>query len=86
MGEDSGGSRMNFNSFDEFLSMGGYGLYVWSAYGIALVVFAYNIIRPILMRRQVIKEQKQEQKLEHESKNSSEQGSDGLDKRAGELT
>lgn len=86
VGEVSGSSRMNFNSFDEFLAMGGYGLYVWSAYGITLVVFAYNIIRPILMRRRELKQQKQQQKHEQESKNSSEQGAKGLDKRAGELT
>lgn len=49
---------MNFDSFSAFIDMGGYGLYVWSAYVITLVVFVYNTIRPILMRRQVIKEQK----------------------------
>jgi len=49
---------MNFNSFSAFIEMGGYGLYVWSAYSITLVVFVYNIAKPILMRKQVIREQK----------------------------
>ncbi len=49
---------MKFDSLQAFIEMGGYGLYVWSAYGITLVVFAYSIIRPILMKRAVIKEQK----------------------------
>lgn len=31
---------MNFN---EIFLMGGYGAYVWSAYGITLAVFAINI-------------------------------------------
>ncbi len=49
---------MNFHSFSAFIEMGGYGLYVWSAYAITLVVFVYNITRPMLMRKQVIREQK----------------------------
>jgi heme exporter protein D len=47
-----------FNSFSEFIDMGGYGLYVWSAYGITLVVITYNIVRPVLMRRQIIRVQR----------------------------
>jgi heme exporter protein D len=27
---------MNWTSFDQFVDMGGYGLYVWGAYGITL--------------------------------------------------
>ena len=49
---------MNFDSLSAFIEMGGYGLYVWSAYSITLVVFVYNISRPILMRKQVIREQR----------------------------
>ena len=29
---------MNWQSFDQFLHMGGYGLYVWGSYGVALVL------------------------------------------------
>ena len=80
----------NFASFDEFLNMGGYGLYVWSAYGITLVVFAYNIIRPILMRRQVLRQQKQEQQQEQKREQRSNESNmhldDNLDKPSGELT
>ncbi|MBF8269437.1 MAG: heme exporter protein CcmD [Gammaproteobacteria bacterium] len=32
---------------NEFLHMGGYAAYVWSAYGISLVVLILNIILPI---------------------------------------
>jgi len=49
---------MIFDSFSAFIEMGGYGLYVWSAYAITLVVFAYNIVRPLLMRRELIRVQK----------------------------
>ncbi len=33
--------------------MGGYGRYVWSAYGIAALVIAINIAAPILAHRRV---------------------------------
>ena len=31
---------MHWNSFDEFIHMGGYGLYVWGSYGLTLLVMA----------------------------------------------
>jgi heme exporter protein D len=35
---------MQWNSFSEFLSMGGYGFYVWASYGVTLVLLAAEII------------------------------------------
>ena len=35
---------MSFSSFQEFLSMGGHGLYVWLSYGAALIIVLYNVI------------------------------------------
>jgi heme exporter protein D len=35
-------------SFDQFLHMGGYGLYVWGSYGATLLVMAAE---PLLARR-----------------------------------
>ena len=35
------------NSLSEFLHMGGYGVYVWSAYGIAFVAMLLAIIIPL---------------------------------------
>ena len=41
----------------EFLEMGGYGLYVWSAYGLSLLVLVLNVvaarIRNSTVKRQV---------------------------------
>ena len=41
----------------EFLDMGGYGLYVWSAYGLSLLVLILNVvaarIRNSTVKRQV---------------------------------
>jgi heme exporter protein D len=40
---------MNWGSFDNFLAMGGYGLYVWGSYGVTLVLVAAELI--LLARR-----------------------------------
>lgn len=40
---------MHWNSFSEFLSMGGKGLYVWSSFGVAALCF---ILEPFFLTRQ----------------------------------
>lgn len=35
-------------TWSEFLSMGGYGAYVWSAYGLSALVLIWNLITPRL--------------------------------------
>ena len=42
-------------SWSEFISMGGYGVYVWSAYGFAIVILVINVIIPIRRRNVVLK-------------------------------
>jgi heme exporter protein D len=44
------------NSFNEFLGMGGYGMYVWPAYGIAFVVMLLNFVLPLMQRKQVLRD------------------------------
>jgi heme exporter protein D len=52
----------------EFLDMGGYAAYVWSAYGISLVVLILNIILPIHREKELIKSiQKKLQREEQRS-------------------
>lgn len=41
-------------SLAEFLSMGGYGKYVWSCYGISLIALALNIILPKMRERKTL--------------------------------
>ena len=48
---------MYFDSFAEFIEMGGHGLYVWVAYGLAAVVFFFNLMAPIFKRKRLIIEQ-----------------------------
>ena len=55
---------MHFNSFADFIAMGGHGLYVWLAYGIALVVIVFNVLSPILHKRQFIADYKRKLKRE----------------------
>lgn len=40
----------------EFLSMGGYAAFVWTSFGISLVVLLLNIVIPIVRRKQLIRE------------------------------
>jgi heme exporter protein D len=53
-------------SLEIFLEMGGYGFYVWTAYGVTFLVLLINIVWPIVQRknllRQLLIRQKREQK------------------------
>lgn len=42
----------------EFLHMGGYAFYVWTAYGAAFVVLALNLAAPIVRRRRLVRERR----------------------------
>ncbi|RYY94627.1 MAG: heme exporter protein CcmD [Comamonadaceae bacterium] len=42
---------MNWGSIDNFLAMGGYGLYVWGAFGMTALVVAAEIAQLRLRRR-----------------------------------
>lgn len=55
---------MAFESFADFIAMGKHGPYVWSAYGITLVVVVANIVAPILRRKGVIEDIKRKAKRE----------------------
>lgn len=41
-------------SLTEFLHMGGYAFYVWTSYGLALLVLIMNLWIPIRRRRKLI--------------------------------
>ncbi|EAR20576.1 heme exporter protein CcmD [Nitrococcus mobilis] len=43
-------------SWHEFLHMGGYGIYVWSAYGVAAVVLIANALWPVFRFRALRRE------------------------------
>ena len=47
---------MMWNSFDDFLAMGGYGLYVWGSLGVCAVVCIVEPLTLVLKRRALIAE------------------------------
>lgn len=40
----------------DFLAMGGYGVYIWPAYGVFVIVLAIDAIAPRVRRRRVLTE------------------------------
>ena len=40
----------------EFLGMGGYAAYVWSAYAVFLIVLLFDAIGPLRQRRRTLRE------------------------------
>jgi len=40
----------------EFFHMGGYGFYVWTSYGLALLVLLANLLSPILLKKKLLRE------------------------------
>ena len=42
-------------NLDQFLNMGGYALYVWSSYGLALVLLLWIFAKPLLDKKNLLK-------------------------------
>jgi len=49
---------MTMESISSFFSMGGHGLFIWSAYGITLIVLSINVWLPRLTRSKFIRIEK----------------------------
>ncbi|MBC3957525.1 MULTISPECIES: heme exporter protein CcmD [Pseudomonas] len=47
---------MSFESLADFLAMGRHGLFVWSAYGLCLLVLLVNVALPVLARRRYLQQ------------------------------
>ena len=69
-----GESILNFDSFSDFLHMGGHGLYVWLCYGLAFFLFTIILLQPILTRKNIIRElsQIQRRNLNNETDDTSQ--------------
>ncbi|WP_224797947.1 heme exporter protein CcmD [Idiomarina abyssalis] len=50
---------MAFDSFTDFVAMGGYGLYVWLSFFLSFVVLAGVALETLLAKRQLAKKSKQ---------------------------
>jgi heme exporter protein D len=55
---------MQWNSLSEFISMGGYGFYVWGSYGVTLVLLAAEIIMLRSRRRRIARTSEVSRKVE----------------------
>lgn len=42
-------------TLQQFLAMGGYAFYVWTAYGVTFLVLLTNIVWPIVQRKQFLR-------------------------------
>ncbi len=49
--------QLQFSSLGEFLEMGIYTFHVWSVYGLFTVFLTYNLLMPLLRRKQFLREQ-----------------------------
>ena len=47
---------MAFTSFSEFIAMGGYGFYVWLAYGVSLFSVLILILSTVQKRKKIFKQ------------------------------
>ncbi|MDV6316932.1 heme exporter protein CcmD [Idiomarina sp. HP20-50] len=53
---------MAFDSFTDFVAMGGYGLYVWLSFFLSFVVLAGVALETLIAKRQLVKKSRQLQK------------------------
>ncbi len=56
----------------EFFHMGGYAFFVWTSYGLTLIVVVANIVAPIMQRKKVISRIKRAIKREEIERANSE--------------
>jgi heme exporter protein D len=56
---------MNWQSFEHFVHMGGYGLYVWGSYGMTLLVLFAEALAARHRRRQAFAAARNEPELEN---------------------
>ncbi len=67
---------MQFDSFSDFLAMGGYGFYVWLSFGIAAALILVLIFSSILSHKQVLKNIASQQLRENKLRQLRKQRSD----------
>lgn len=43
-------------NLEQFFAMGGYAFYVWTSYGITTAVLLWNLLAPIVQRKQLLRQ------------------------------
>lgn len=59
---------MQFDSFAEFIAMGGHGLYVWLAYGSTILVMVGSTIVLMLAKRRQMSQIRWQVQVDHDAK------------------
>ncbi len=67
---------MYFDSFNELIDMGGHGPYVWACYAIALTILVFNIVSPLMAKKQFMSELSR--RLKRERRISEKENGEGL--------
>ena len=55
---------MSFDTFGEFLAMGGHGLYVWLSYGAAFIMLLYHVVSVRVRLRRFLQDARDRQRRE----------------------
>lgn len=61
---------MAFSSFSEFFAMGGYGFYVWLAYGVSLLSVVLLVVNSVNQRKKIFAQVQQRLQREQRIKNA----------------
>ncbi len=64
---------MRFENFADLVAMSGHGPYVWSAYAIAIVVLALNVVWPLVQKKRNLKALREEMQREEVMLNQGKQ-------------
>ena len=58
---------MAFESFADFLDMGGHGLYVWLCYGLGLLIILMSLILPLQQGKTIKRDLRRRMRREEET-------------------
>jgi len=60
---------IHWNSFSDFLAMGGYGIYVWGSFGVTALIMAIEPIMVVRNRKTTIARLKRQMRAENRAEN-----------------
>lgn len=66
---------MFFTTWQDFWNMGGYGFYVWLAYGISFILIVALLLQSILEKKAIMKTILREQQRQHRLQQAKQRGS-----------
>ncbi|MBK8524602.1 MAG: heme exporter protein CcmD [Betaproteobacteria bacterium] len=61
---------MHWNSFSEFLAMGGYGVYVWGSFGVNALIMIVEPIMAVQRRKSLVARLKRQSRAADRNKES----------------